>query len=115
MKTRPQRNFSPGFRLEAAPLVIDQNHTVREAADAMSVGYSTMDRWVRQLRQERNGETSKATPMTPDQLKIRELEKRIRQVEMEKDILKKATVAITAQNTLVKRCLSGRRNGRSDY
>lgn len=76
MKTRPQRNFSPGFRLEAAQLVIDQNYTVREAADAMSVGYSTMDRWVRQLRQERNGETSKATPMTPDQLKIRELEKR---------------------------------------
>ena len=63
----------------------------------MSVGYSTMDRWVRQLRQERNGETSKATPMTPDQLKIRELEKRIRQVEMEKDILKKATVDSTCQ------------------
>lgn len=69
MKTRPQRNFSPEFRLEAAQLVVDQNDTVREAADAMSVGYSTMDRWVRQLRQEHNGETSKATPMTPDQLK----------------------------------------------
>jgi hypothetical protein len=27
-------------------------------------------------------------PMTPDQLKIRELEKRIRDIEMEKDILK---------------------------
>ncbi len=87
MKTRPKRNYSPEFRLEAAQLVVDQNYTVREAADAMSVGYSTMDKWVRQLRQERNGETPKATPMTPDQLKIRELEKRIRDIEMEKDIL----------------------------
>lgn len=54
MKTRPKRNYSPEFRLEAAQLVVDQNYTVREAADAMSVGYSTMDKWVRQLRQERN-------------------------------------------------------------
>ncbi|HSH50441.1 MAG TPA: transposase, partial [Bacteroidales bacterium] len=38
MKTRPKRNYSPEFRLEAAQLVVDQNYTVREAADAMSVG-----------------------------------------------------------------------------
>src|SRR5690554_4191345 len=97
MKTRPKRNYSPEFRLEAAQLVVDQNYTVRESADAMSVGYSTMDKWVRQLRQERNGETPKATPMTPDQLRIRELENRIRRIEMEKDILKKATVGSTGQ------------------
>ena len=98
MKTRPKRNYSPEFRLESAQLVVDQNYTVREAADAMSVGYSTMDKWVRQLRQERNGETPKATPMTPDQLRIRELEKRIRAIEMEKDILKKATALLMSDS-----------------
>ena len=98
MKTRPKRNYSPEFRLEAAQLVVDQNYTVRESADAMSVGYSTMDKWVRQLRQERNGETPKATPMTPDQLRIRELEKRIRAIEMEKDILKKATALLMSDS-----------------
>ena len=50
----------------------------------MNVGYSSMDKWVRQLRQERDGQSPKATPMTPDQLRIRELEKRIRDIEMEK-------------------------------
>ena len=89
MTTRPKRNFTPEFRLEAAQLVLDQNYTVRQAAEAMNVGYSTMDIWVRQLRKERNGEMSKATPMTPEQLRIRELEKRIRDIEMEKDILKR--------------------------
>ena len=102
MTRRPKRNFSPEFRLEAAQLVVDQNYTVREAAEAMSVGHSTMDKWVRQLRQERGGQSPKATPMTPDQLKIRELEKRIRDIEMEKDILKKATVDSSHQrNTLI--------------
>lgn len=92
MKTRPKRNFSPEFRLEAAQLVVDQNYSVRQAAEAMNVGHSTMDKWVRQLRQERNGESPKATPMTPEQLKIRELENRIRRIELEKEILKKATI-----------------------
>ncbi|WP_157980726.1 hypothetical protein [Aliidiomarina taiwanensis] len=38
---------------------------------------------------ERDGESSKATPMKPEQFRIRELDKRIRDIEMEKDILKK--------------------------
>jgi transposase len=47
----------------------------------MAVGKSTMDKWVRQLRAERNGISPHATPMTPDQLRIRELEKRLQRVE----------------------------------
>jgi transposase len=64
----------------------------------MSVGYSTIDKWVRQSCQERNGETPKATPMTPDQLTIRELEKRKREVEMGKDILKKASALLMSDS-----------------
>ncbi len=98
MTRRPNRNFSPEFRLEAAQLVVDQNYSIRDAAEAMNVGHSTMDKWVRQLRKERGGESPKATPMTPDQLRIRELEKRIREVEMEKDILKKATALLMSDS-----------------
>jgi hypothetical protein len=32
----------------------------------MGVGKSTMDKWVRQLRAERNGISPQVTPMTPD-------------------------------------------------
>ncbi len=47
-KTRP--TFLPEFRQEAAQLVVDQAYSIREAADAMSVGKSTMDKWVRHTR-----------------------------------------------------------------
>lgn len=57
----------------------------------MNVGKSTMDKWVRQLKEERAGKSPKASPMTPEQLRIRELEKRLQRVEMENDIFKKAT------------------------
>lgn len=91
-KSRP--TFSPEFRLESAQLVVDQGYSVREAAEAMGVGKSTMDKWVRQLRKERNGEIPKASPMTPEQRKIRELEAKIRRIEEEKAILKKATALL---------------------
>ena len=96
-KTRAR--FTPEFRLESAQLVVDQNYSVREAAEAMGVGKSTMDKWVRQLRVERSGgQISSATPMTPDQRKIRELEKRIKRIELEKEILKKATALLMSDS-----------------
>ena len=36
--------------------------------------------------------------MTPDQLKTRELEKRIRRIELEKEILKKATALLMSDS-----------------
>lgn len=91
MTNKTRATFTPEFRLEAAQLVVDQGYSTREAADAMNVGKSTMDKWVRQLKKERNGIVSKSNPLTPEQRKIRELEKQIKRIELEKEILKKAT------------------------
>ncbi|OBU39571.1 transposase [Photobacterium phosphoreum] len=98
MTKRIRPNFTPEFRLESAQLVLDQGYSIKEAAEAMNVGKSTMDKWVRQLKDERDGITPKATPMTPDQLKIRELEKKIKRIEMEKEILKKATALLASDS-----------------
>ena len=68
MTGRNRRNFSPEFRLEAAQLVLDQRYTVAAAATAMNVGKSTMDKWVRQLREEQAGISPIASPMTPEQI-----------------------------------------------
>ncbi|EGM8349850.1 transposase [Escherichia coli] len=87
-----KRNFSAEFKRESAQLVVDQNYTVADAAKAMDVGLSTMTRWVKQLRDERQGKTPKASPITPEQIEIRELRKKLQRIEMENEILKKATV-----------------------
>ncbi|MFQ6372950.1 transposase, partial [Shewanella sp. YIC-542] len=87
-------NFSPEFRLETAQPVVDQGYTNREAAEAMGVGYSTLGKWVKQLREERAGKTPQAAPMTPEQREIRELKKQIERLELEKEILKKASALL---------------------
>ena len=96
MKTK--RAFSPEFRLEAAQLVVEQGYTIRAACDAMGVSKSTMEYWVRRLRSEHAGSTPKGQALTPEQRKIQELERKLRRVEEEKEILKKATALLMSDS-----------------
>jgi transposase len=95
-KTR--KNFDPQFRLDAAQLVVDQGYSIKEACESMGVSKSSMESWVRQLKQERQGQAPRGAAMTEEQRKIKELEKRIRQIEMEKEILKKATALLMSDS-----------------
>lgn len=98
MSKKTRRTFSPEFRLETAQLVVDQGYTHDEAAKTMGVGFSTIGKWVKQLQQEREGVRVKQTPMTPEQLEIRELKKRNERLELEKEILKKATALLMSDS-----------------
>ncbi|PML92302.1 transposase [Vibrio breoganii] len=98
MTKRTRRTFSPEFKLESALLVVDQGYTVVEAAKAMNVSKSAMDKWVRQLKQERQGVTPKASPLTPEQIEIRELKKRIAELEEHNEIIKKATALLMSDS-----------------
>jgi transposase len=98
MTKRTRRTFSPEFKLEAAQLVVDQGYSVEEASKAMNVSRSAMDKWVRQLKQERKGITPKASPLTPEQIEIRELKKRIAELEEHNEIIKKATALLMSDS-----------------
>ena len=87
-----KRNFSAEFSRESAQLVVDQNYTVADAAKAMNVKLSTMTLWIKQLQDEHAGKTPKASPITPEQIEIRELKKKLQHIKIENEILKKATV-----------------------
>lgn len=90
MGRNTRNSFSVEYRRECAELVLDQGHTIPEASKAMGVGLSTLSRWVKQLREERQGVTPKASPMTLDQITIKELQKKVRKMEVQNEILKKA-------------------------
>ena len=98
MTKKTRRTFSPEFKLEAAELVVEHGYSVRKACEAMGVGKSTMEYWVRQLREERKGQTPKGTALTPEQREIQRLKKELRRVEEEKEILKKATALLMSDS-----------------
>ncbi|MWT61585.1 transposase [Escherichia coli] len=90
--------FTAEFKVEAAKLVLDQNYTHGEAAKAMNVSLSALNRWVKSLRMERQGKTPPGLPLTPEQTELREMRKRIQRLEMENEILKKATALLMSDS-----------------
>jgi len=92
--TKQRRSFTPEFKLEAASLVVDQNYSVPEACQALGVGESASRRWVKQLQAERGGHTPASKALTQEQQRIQELEARVKRLEQEKTILKKATALL---------------------
>lgn len=94
-----RRSFTSEFKQEAASLVLDQGYSIADASKAMDVNASVMRRWVDQLRLERGGQTpTKGKAISPEQQRIQELEARLRKVEREKEILKKATALLMSDS-----------------
>ncbi|PHM28762.1 transposase [Xenorhabdus innexi] len=60
----------------------------------MNISQSAMGRWVHQLKLKRQGQSPRASPITPEQIEIRELKKKLQRLEMENDVLKKASALL---------------------
>ena len=91
---RKRRSFSPEFKLEAASLVVEQGYSIADACEAMNVSETAMRSWVKQLESERSGVHPTSPALTAEQRRIQELEERIKRLEREKAILKKATALL---------------------
>jgi transposase len=100
------RIFTPEFKRECAELVIDHGYSVTQACKETDVGSTAMRRWVRQLQAERGGGmvsphrdiSPSASPLTPEQQYIRQLEERVQRLERDKEILKKATALLMSDS-----------------
>ncbi len=106
---KERSKFTPEFKLEAVSLVLNKNYTVMQACAALEIGPTALRRWIKQYKQEQQGIVPEGCiALSPEQRQIQELQKRIERLELEKDILKKATVSSTGQRKyalqLLQRC-----------
>ncbi len=70
-----------------------------EVAESLGIGVSTLDNWVRKYKKEKQGiRPIEGLALTDDQPRIQELEREVRQLKMEKDILKKASALLASDN-----------------
>lgn len=83
------RRITPEFKRECAELIITHSYSHKDAAAAMNVDLSSIQRWETQYRQELSGITPKTTALTPDQLRIQKLEKQLKQLQSDNKLLKK--------------------------
>lgn len=66
----PKKILSAEFKRECAELVINHGYKHSDAAKAMDVSISSMQRWVSQYRKEQKGITPKPSALTSEQIRI---------------------------------------------
>ena len=72
--SKSRRVLTTEFKQECVNLVLNQGYTISQAAIAMQVGLSSMQRWVGQYKQELRGVTPLARAFRPEQQRIQALE-----------------------------------------
>ncbi len=87
--TRVRRSFTPEFKRDAVRLV-EKGRTVTEVARDLGIARSLLQYWKRQLDAEGDSAQAPATADASDADRLRKLEKELRDVREERDILKKA-------------------------
>ena len=88
--TRIRRTFTPGFKRDAVRLVVEEGKTPTEVARDLGIARSLLQRWIDQLRDTVRAVRSRRGRHSSDAERIRELEKKLRDVTEQRDILKKA-------------------------
>ena len=92
MKTNSRRKYDSDFKRNAVKLCEDRNRTVPEVANNLGINSDLIYRWRKDLCEKGaiafpgNG----IPALTDEQKRIKELQKQLRNTEMERDILKKA-------------------------
>ena len=80
------------FKLDAVSLVLDQGYTRAEAARSLDINANMLGRWIKEQQSDDGHAFRGNGKLTPEQEEIRKLKTQVKRLEMEKDILKKATV-----------------------
>jgi transposase len=90
MTTR--KTYSKEFKLDAIALVVDQKYSRTEAARNLGLSPQILGRWLKEAEDD-NGQAFRGNgTLTPEQAEIRRLKEQVKRLEMEREILKKATV-----------------------
>jgi transposase len=91
------RKYSPEFREEVVKLVIDTSRAITDVAREYGVHDTTLGNWVRAYK-EKNGEAAEAPLTLQDRARLRELERKNRELEMKCAFLTKAAAYFAAEH-----------------
>ncbi len=87
-----RKKYSKEFKLDAISVVSEQGYSRAEAARSLDINANMLGRWIKEHKTE-DGQAFRGNgKLTPEQEELRALKAQVKRLQMEKDILKKATV-----------------------
>ena len=84
-----KKEYTKEFRAGAAKMVIEQGMKAAQVARDLGVAPSSVSTWVRDFKKHGDGAFPGKGFLAPEDQKIKDLEKRLKRAEMERDLLKK--------------------------
>ena len=96
-KRRTRRNFSDDFKAGAVALVLNEGKSITQVSKDLYLSASSVGQWVEQARANA-GKSSRGTLPTDEKEELARLRKEVRELRLEREILKKATVFFAKEN-----------------
>ena len=97
-KRRQRRSFTDEFRAGAVRLVLDEGKTIPQVARDLDLTESSVRNWVERARADR-GKGKPGVLTTAEKEELATLRKEVRQLRLERDILKKAAAFFAKENS----------------
>lgn len=94
---RPKRNFSDEFKAGAVRLVLVEGKPVAQVARDLDLSHSTVGKWAEQARADA-GKSTRGTLTTEEKEELSRLRKEVRELRLEREILKKAAAFFAKEN-----------------
>lgn len=93
-----KRQYDKEFKIDAAKLVVETGKTVAQVARDFGIAEQTLHNWVKKYKEDTGGSSFVGSGhSTPEKEAMRDLQKKLRDLEEENAILKKA-MGIFAKN-----------------
>ena len=94
-----RKQYTKEFKQEAVGLVTEHGYSYAEAGRSLGINANMISRWKREQAATGVDAFPGNGRLTPEQQRIHELEKQNRRLQMERDILKKATAFFAKEST----------------
>ena len=96
---RNRRKYTKEFKLDAVQLALKGNDTTAEIARRLGINPNMIGKWKKAYLADGQNAFVPENRITPDQDQIRRLEREVKQLRMERDILKKATALFAKESS----------------
>ena len=88
--TRKRKHYSKQFKVAAVKLITEQGYRASEAARNLGIHHSSLRRWKNELETNSPRAFPGKGHMGPEKEELYQLRKEVKQLRMEREILKKA-------------------------
>jgi transposase len=93
--SKERRSFSPEYKEQVARMVVEESRAIPSTAREIGVNQQTLRNWVNEYRRNHAGDEP---PLTlPERARLRELEKEVRELRLEKEFLGKAAAFFASE------------------